>query len=117
VRQTLSDLFRYLRRYGRAYTIALAMALVASLVTTFTPVVVGRAIDAFTQGTMTMSLGLGVRRRDPGAGRAERVFDDRRAALGVHRVAGRSSSTSAGTCSCTSPASTPTTTTTTASAT
>jgi ATP-binding cassette, subfamily B, multidrug efflux pump len=55
VRQTLSDLFRYLRRYGRAYTIALAMALVASLVTTFTPVVVGRAIDAFTQGTMTMS--------------------------------------------------------------
>ncbi|MBA2666648.1 MAG: ABC transporter ATP-binding protein [Trueperaceae bacterium] len=55
MRQTLTDLFQYLRNYRLPYGIGLAMVVIAAFVTTLTPIVVGSAIDAFTLGTMTMS--------------------------------------------------------------
>jgi ATP-binding cassette, subfamily B, multidrug efflux pump len=55
VRQTLLDMFQYLRSYRLAYFIGLVMVVVASFVTTLTPIVVGGAIDAFTLGDMTMT--------------------------------------------------------------
>jgi len=54
VRQTFRDLLRYVARYRGIYLFGIAMLVVASFVNTFVPVVVGRAIDAFSDGSMTM---------------------------------------------------------------
>jgi ATP-binding cassette, subfamily B, multidrug efflux pump len=55
VRQTLRDLLRYIARYRAVYLFGIALLVVASFVNTFVPIVVGRAIDAFSEGTMTMT--------------------------------------------------------------
>ncbi len=54
MRQTFRDLLRYVARYRGIYLFGIAMLVVASFVNTFVPVVVGRAIDAFSDGSMTM---------------------------------------------------------------
>ena len=55
MRQTFRDLLRYIARYRLVYLLGVALLVVASFVNTFVPVVVGRAIDAFSDGSMTMS--------------------------------------------------------------
>jgi ATP-binding cassette, subfamily B, multidrug efflux pump len=55
VRQTFRDVVSYLRPHRLAYGVGLAMVIVASFATTFTPLVIGSAIDAFTLGSMTMT--------------------------------------------------------------
>jgi ATP-binding cassette, subfamily B, multidrug efflux pump len=55
VRQTVRDLFPYLRRYRVPYAMGLSLALVGAFVMTLTPIVVGGAIDDFTTGIMTMT--------------------------------------------------------------
>ena len=55
VRQTFRDLFRYIARYRVVYLLGVALLVLASFVATFVPIVVGRAIDAFSEGTMTMT--------------------------------------------------------------
>jgi ATP-binding cassette, subfamily B, multidrug efflux pump len=55
VRQTFRDLYGYIRRYPLAYLLGIVLLVVAALVATFVPIVVGRAIDAFSEGTMTMT--------------------------------------------------------------
>lgn len=54
MRQTFRDLLRYVARYRGVYLFGIAMLVVASFVNTFVPIVVGRAIDAFSDGSMTM---------------------------------------------------------------
>ena len=54
MRQTFRDLLRYVARYRGIYLFGIAMLVVASFVNTFVPIVVGRAIDAFSDGSMTM---------------------------------------------------------------
>ena len=55
MRQTFRDLFGYIARYRVVYLLGIALLVLASLVATFVPIVVGRAIDAFSEGTMTMA--------------------------------------------------------------
>ncbi len=55
VLETFRDLSRYLRRYPRAYVIAFALMIVFAFLSTLVPIVVGRAIDAFLTGQMTMT--------------------------------------------------------------
>ena len=55
MRQTLGDLFAYAKRYPRPYLIGIVALVIASFFTTFGPVIIGRAIDAFRDGTMTMA--------------------------------------------------------------
>jgi ATP-binding cassette, subfamily B, multidrug efflux pump len=55
VLQTLRDLSGYVRRYPRPYLLGLALLVVFAFFTTLAPIVVGRAIDAFLTGTMTMT--------------------------------------------------------------
>ncbi len=54
MRQTFRDLLRYVARYRGIYLFGVVMLVVASFVSTFVPIVVGRAIDAFSDGSMTM---------------------------------------------------------------
>ena len=54
MRQTFRDLLRYVARYRGIYLFGIVMLVVASFVNTFVPIVVGRAIDAFSDGSMTM---------------------------------------------------------------
>ncbi|MDF1522003.1 MAG: ABC transporter ATP-binding protein [Trueperaceae bacterium] len=53
--QTLRDLSRYVRRYPRPYALGLSLLVVFAFFTTLAPIVIGRAIDAFLGGTMTMT--------------------------------------------------------------
>lgn len=55
MRQTFSDLFGYVRRYPARYILGLLTLVVSSYFMTLIPVIVGRAVDAFSEGTMTMS--------------------------------------------------------------
>ena len=53
--QTFRDLSRYLRRYPRAYAGAIVLMVAFAFLTTLAPIVVGRAIDTFLAGRMTMA--------------------------------------------------------------
>lgn len=53
--QTLRDLSRYVRRYPRPYALGLLLLVAFAFFTTLAPLVIGRAIDAFLGGTMTMT--------------------------------------------------------------
>jgi ATP-binding cassette subfamily B protein len=55
VLQTLRDLSRYVRRYPRPYALGLLLLVAFAFFTTLAPLVIGRAIDAFLGGTMTMT--------------------------------------------------------------
>jgi ATP-binding cassette, subfamily B, multidrug efflux pump len=54
VRQTFRDLFAYVRRYPHAYLLGIALMVGFAFLSTLGPIVVGRAIDAFLTGRMTM---------------------------------------------------------------
>ncbi|HSG90068.1 MAG TPA: ABC transporter ATP-binding protein [Pseudomonadales bacterium] len=53
--QTLRDLSGYVRRYPRPYVLGLTLLVAFAFFTTLAPLVIGRAIDAFLTGTMTMT--------------------------------------------------------------
>lgn len=55
MRQTFSDLFRYVRRYPGRYLIGLVALVVSGYFATLVPVIVGNAVDSFTRDAMTMS--------------------------------------------------------------
>ena len=55
MRQTARDLLRYIARYRAIYLLGVGLLVVSSFVSTFVPIVVGRAIDAFSDGSMTMA--------------------------------------------------------------
>ncbi len=55
VQQTIKDLFAYVRRYPRAYITGLSFLLIASYLTTLGPVIIGRAVDAFKDGSVTLT--------------------------------------------------------------
>ncbi len=52
--QTLRDLSAYVRRYPRPYVLAIALLVGFAFLSTLAPIVVGRAIDAFLGGEVTM---------------------------------------------------------------
>ena len=52
---TAKDLFRYIYRYRKAYLIGLIFIVLFGFFTTLAPRIVGSAIDAFNEGTMTMA--------------------------------------------------------------
>ena len=52
--QTLRDLSGYVRRYPRPYVLGLLLLVAFAFFSTLAPLVIGRAIDAFLEGTMTM---------------------------------------------------------------
>ena len=52
---TAKDLFRYIYRYRKAYLIGLVFIVLFGFFTTLAPRIVGSAIDAFNEGTMTMA--------------------------------------------------------------
>lgn len=54
MRQTIRDLFQYVKRYPRRFYRGIAFLLLSSITTTFSPRVVGAAIDSLSTGTMTM---------------------------------------------------------------
>ena len=54
MRQTIRDLFQYVKRYPRRFYRGMAFLLLSSITTTFSPRVVGAAIDSLSAGTMTM---------------------------------------------------------------
>ena len=53
--QTLRDLSGYVRRYPRPYALGLMLLVAFAFFTTLAPLVIGRAIDAFLTGSMTMT--------------------------------------------------------------
>ncbi len=53
--QTLRDLSGYVRRYPRPYALGLTLLVAFAFFSTLAPLVIGRAIDAFLTGTMTMT--------------------------------------------------------------
>ncbi|MFN2322108.1 MAG: ABC transporter ATP-binding protein [Trueperaceae bacterium] len=53
--QTLRDLSAYVRRYPKPYALGLALLVAFAFFSTLAPLVIGRAIDAFLAGTMTMT--------------------------------------------------------------
>jgi ATP-binding cassette, subfamily B, multidrug efflux pump len=55
VLQTIRDLSAYVRRYPRPYLLAIVLLIIFAFLSTLAPIVVGRAIDAFLAGTVTMS--------------------------------------------------------------
>lgn len=55
MQQTFKDLYQYMRKYPAPYILGLSMLLFSSFFTTLSPLIIGRAIDAFNAGTMTMS--------------------------------------------------------------
>jgi ATP-binding cassette subfamily B protein len=55
VLQTLRDLSGYVRRYPRPYVLGLTLLVAFAFFSTLAPLVIGRAIDAFLTGTMTMA--------------------------------------------------------------
>lgn len=54
MRQTFHDLFQYIKRYPRRFYIGIGFLLLSSLTSTFSPRIVGAAIDSLSAGTMTM---------------------------------------------------------------
>lgn len=52
--QTIRDLNRYARRYRRPYVFSIVLLVGFAFIATLSPVVVGRAIDAFVNGNMTV---------------------------------------------------------------
>jgi ATP-binding cassette, subfamily B, multidrug efflux pump len=54
VRQTMQDLFQYVKRYPRRFYTGITFLVISSITTTFAPRVVGAAIDSLSAGTMTM---------------------------------------------------------------
>ena len=54
MRQTFSDLSRYVRRYPGRYLIGLAMLVVSGFFTTQVPIIVGNAVDALARDAMTL---------------------------------------------------------------
>ena len=59
MRQTFSDLSRYVRRYPGRYLTGLVALVVSGFFTTLVPIIVGNAVDAFSRETMTMQNMLG----------------------------------------------------------
>jgi ATP-binding cassette subfamily B protein len=55
VLQTFRDLSRYVRRYPRAYGLGVTLMVGFAFLSTLTPIVVGRAIDAFLTDRMSMT--------------------------------------------------------------
>ncbi len=53
--RTFREIFGYIRRYPGRYIFGLAALALSGYFTTLIPVIVGNAIDAFSEGTMTMS--------------------------------------------------------------
>ncbi len=53
--RTLQDLGGYVRRYPLAYALGFVLQVLFAYLATFTPIIIGRAIDAFVDGSMTMS--------------------------------------------------------------
>lgn len=53
--QTFRDLSRYVRRYPRAYGLGVTLMVGFAFLSTLTPIVVGRAIDAFLTDRMSMT--------------------------------------------------------------
>lgn len=52
--QALRDLLEYMRRYPFRYGFGLAMLVFSGLLVTLVPIIMGRAIDGLSDGTMTM---------------------------------------------------------------
>ncbi|MDQ3398759.1 MAG: ABC transporter ATP-binding protein/permease [Deinococcota bacterium] len=55
MRQTFTDLFAYIKRYPRQFLIGVVALGLASYATILIPRIIGFAVDAFSQGTMTMT--------------------------------------------------------------
>lgn len=55
MRQTIVDTFQYIRRYPRRYLTGLVLIVVSAFFATLPPIIIGNAIDAFRDGTMTMT--------------------------------------------------------------
>ncbi len=56
MRETVRDLYRYIRRYKRPYLIGLVSLVAIGWLTTYAPVLIGRAIDAIAAGPDATSL-------------------------------------------------------------
>ena len=54
MRQTIVDTFQYIRRYPRRYALGLTLLVVSAFFATLPPVIIGNAIDALREGTLTM---------------------------------------------------------------
>lgn len=55
MQQTFRDLSRYLKRYPRQYLIGITALIVSAFFTTLGPLVIGNAIDAFRDGSITLA--------------------------------------------------------------
>ena len=55
MRQTIVDTYRYIQRYPRQYLVGLALLVVSAYFATLPPIIIGSAIDALREGTMTMA--------------------------------------------------------------
>ena len=55
MRQTFRDLYGYIKRYPRPFLIGIVALLFSSYFATLAPVIIGNAIDAFKNGTVTTS--------------------------------------------------------------
>lgn len=53
MRQTLRDLYGYIKRYPKPFLIGIVALLFSSYFSTLAPVIIGNAIDAFKDGTVT----------------------------------------------------------------
>lgn len=55
MQQTIKDLFAYVKRYPKAYILGISFLFLSSYFATLTPVIIGRAVDAFKDGTVTLT--------------------------------------------------------------